>query len=283
MNFCCTRTGNVHLMRNCYCEDSAYSLDFNDFAILCVLDGCSSAALSEIGSPLIGQHLMQFFAEPGRYMDVPVSGEDLCRYFFEKEERLRAFGDLIINETHKRTSSLIYTVSAPTYAAFSTTLIAALIHKKTRKAYIISVGDCFALAGYRNGAVELITPGENREDCMSKTYFITNPIESYTHIRYYIATGFDSICLSTDGLLKAARLTEKNDPLHLRDSLMNHLKEAANTDSNAFMQWLLKANSKNGKPLFPVERLNDDIGVAYCKLDAKNRFRFPWSRKNKTN
>ena len=79
-------------------------------------------------------------------------------------------------------------------------------------------------------------------------------------------------------MLKAARLTEKCDPLHLRDSLMNHLKEAANTDGNAFMQWLLKARSQNGTPLFPAERLNDDVGVAYCKLDAQKRFRIPGNR-----
>lgn len=273
MNLSATRTGNGHIRRRLHCQDAVFTLDSNNYAVLITLDGCSSAPMAQFGAYAIGKHLEQFFSEPGRYLSVtnkaylPVFGDDLCRYFTSSEERIRQLGDFILRESHKRTAELVDKTNAASHADFSTTLQLAIINKSERQAVVIGVGDGFAVAGFPDGTSELITGGENRGRS-NGTYFLTNPTESYKHIRFYIANGFDSICLSTDGLLKAADLISE-EGFTERDLLMNHLKESTATDSNLFMRHLLQTPDADGSLLFKPASLIDDVGVAYFRITDK--------------
>lgn len=258
MLYNCTRTGNRKISKGGICEDFTNALTVgNMYDVLVVSDGCGSSMLSSVGSRVTVENVCEVFANSERFINMsnapPLKSKELFEFIL-KPGNERLLVQLVIKTVHKAIGSVCRgTDLSPNM--FSSTLLMALIKRNScnNEAVVLSVGDGFAVAGFADQSVAVVSPGENISGCKNRTYFVTSA-DAIEHIHIYRVRGFQQLLLSTDGLTHALNINNEDC---IKRFLIS-LKNIKAVNSQGFKEGLFSLISDHSL-------LSDDCGVAYFK------------------
>lgn len=175
------QTGIRHEKQNVCCQDCASFFTRENITIAAVSDGCSSAALSHIGSDICVRTFIDTFSP---------FPDDIVKSFCTSRRYDRILKYILSEAIAKAISK-----TGISHQLLSATLVGCICYKK--RAVFLHVGDGFA-SRMRYGHINIVSRPENN-GCSNRTFFITSP-DSQGHIRIMRINSYQRLLISTDGL-----------------------------------------------------------------------------------
>lgn len=268
MIFTYTRTGDRHINRLDPCDDSVRAVQYGNYSLLFLSDGCGSSRYSSEAAHRITKRLADYFTHPIRLSDSDDSCvEDLLRYCVSQnneQEFLRFIIDEIIDETEEMCQ--LYQCGRSDLCC---TLISTLIeyNPKTGKntAVTITVGDGFVATYHKKSkTTSLVSRGENKDNNPNMTYFCTS-FNAIEHANVYRIENFDSLLISSDGITHVVNI-DNPDEMH---RFMHSVSKSAIISDAMFAEKMNRLLSTYVKDSSFTKDLEDDCSIVYYSTDKK--------------